>query len=116
MYTVAVDINDLILDLDTMLVNTPFTQEDIEKALSSYDGVRVRQVEIGMNKMFDVDINDYIITLHQYNDPSDLPKDAILLGSDMYMYSYVESLTLGNFVDIIQVYDGKYNTRYALKV
>ena len=116
MYTVATDINDVIMELDTRLVNTPFTQEGITKALSGLDGLNVREVEISADKMFDVDVNDYIFTLHQYSDPSDLPKDVILLGSDMYMYPRVESFTLGYIVDVVQVYDGKYNTRYALKV
>lgn len=115
MYTVAIDINDVIMELDVKLVNAPFTKEGIEKALSDLDDLNVRPVGF-TDEMFDVDVNDYTITLHQYNDPTDLPKDVILLGSDMYMYPSVESHTLGCIVDIVEVYDGKYNTRYALKV
>ena len=67
--------------------------------------------------VFDVDVDDYTITLHYYDKPSDIPSNAINLGMSFYMYPCVEVVEpcyIG-MCSIVQVFDTNYNKKYAIQ-
>ena len=115
-------INDLIMNLDTTLANYEFnTVEPTTESLRDYLQAELLNFHdirkpYDNKQMFDVDIDDYTVTIHYYKEPSDIPTDAIQLGVCFYMYPDVEVAEpcyLG-MRDIVQVYDTNYNKQYAI--
>ena len=116
------NINDLIMNLDTVLANYEFStpqptaeglRDCLQAELLNFHDIRK---PYDKEQMFDIDIDDYTITIHYYNKPSDIPANAINLGMSFYMYPNVEIAEpsyLG-MRDIIQVYNTNYNKRYAI--
>ena len=109
--------NSIIQGLDITLAyydGKPDLKE-LQEFLSK-DGLEVRQPH-EHDLMFDVDFGDYIITIHYYNAPSDLPKNAIQLGKTYYMYPSVEVLA-PNYIgmcDVVLTVGEDYKSRYGVK-
>lgn len=119
----TVDINELILNLDTELANFEFKNTEVlTQDLKDYLTANLLNVHdvrkpYPRELMFDVDVDDYTITLHYYDKPSDIPSNAINLGMSFYMYPCVEVVEpcyIG-MCSIVQVFDTNYNKKYAIQ-
>ena len=114
-------INYIINEIDLALVDVGIGTEDYRGHLEQ----RLKQADIDLYDireiepdMFDIDCNDYTITIHKYDTIQDLPSKAhpILLGSTFYMYRNVEIAEpcyIG-LCDIVDVFNTNYNTEYAI--
>ena len=117
-------INTVIMNLDLALANYEFktpipTAESLRDCLQAelLNFHDVRQ-PYPQDLMFDIDIDDYTITIHYYTEPFEIPDKAINLGITFYMYPNVEIAEpsyLGMH-DIVKVYTDNYNTEYAIVV
>lgn len=115
-------IDYIIKELDVALVNvgvgTDNYRGQLEQALhrADIDLIDIREIE---SDMFDIDCNDYTITIHRYNTINDLPhRDSIImLGSTFYMFKNVEVAepTYIGLCDIVEVFDENYNHVYGIK-
>ena len=109
-------IDYIIKEIDMALAGVENDFYKITTALSDadidYKGMR----EIEPNKMYDLDCNDYTITLHYYESIQDLPKNCITIGSTFYMYPTVEIAepTYIGMCSIVEVFNTNYNTQYAI--
>ena len=118
------DINTVIMNLDLALANCEFTtptptveslRDTLQAELLNFHDIRQPYPK---DLMFDVDIDDYTITIHYYNEPSEIPNEVINLGMTFYMYPDVEIAEpsyLGMH-DIVKIYTDNYNTKYAIAV
>lgn len=113
---------DYIIDeIDMALVNVGIGTGDYRGMLDSVlhhadiDLYDIREMD---KDVFDIDCNDYTITIHKYDTIQDIPRKAhpIMLGSTFYMYRSVEIAEpcyIG-LCDIVDVFDTNYNTHYAI--
>ena len=110
------------MNLDTTLANYEFnTAEPTLESLRDYlqaELLNFHDIRKPYDKeqMFDVDIDDYTVTIHYIQEPMNIPAKAIQLGVCFYMYPNVEIAEpsyLG-IRDIVQVYNTNYNKQYAI--
>ena len=110
-------INEIDMALVDVGIGTGYYREMLDSALhhADIDLQDIREIE---PDMFDIDCNDYTITIHRYNTIKDIPRKAhpIMLGSTFYMYRSVEVAEpcyIG-LCDIVDVFNTNYNTEYAI--
>lgn len=115
-------INYIIDEIDIALVDVGIGTGDYREMLDSalhhadIDLQDIREIE---PDMFDIDLNDYTITIHRYKTINDLPRrdSIIMLGSTFYMFKNVEVAepTYIGLYDIVEVFDENYNHVYGIK-
>ena len=109
-------IHDVIMDLNTELARYSARQDVRQVLIESPIGTDiddVREVEKGI---YDVDINAYIITLHKYTFPDEIPPKAICIGSMFYMFptaEIVEPYNMGMH-DIVEVLTSNFTHKYEI--
>lgn len=115
-------IDYIINEIDIALVDVGIDTDDykghLEKSLKEVD-VDLQDIREVETDVFDIDLNDYTITIHKYNTISDLPRrdSIIMLGSTFYMFKNVEVAepTYIGLCDIVEVFDENYNHVYGIK-
>ena len=113
------NIDYIIKELDTALVDVGVGTGDYRGMLDSalhHADIDLQDIREMDKDMFDIDCNDYTITIHHYKTIKDLPKDCILLGSSFYMQPIVEiaePVYIG-LCSIVEVFDTNYNPQYAI--
>lgn len=109
-------IHDVIMDLDITLAQYRAYQDLRQVLIESPIGTDVDDVREVEKGVYDVDINAYIITLHKYTFPSELPPKAICIGSMFYMFPTVEITEPYNMGmhDIVEVFTTTFSYRYEI--
>ena len=115
-------IDYIIKELDMALVDvgvgTDNYRGQLEQALkgADIDLQDIREIE---PNMFDIDVNDYTLTIYKYETINDLPQanKIITLGSTFYMFKDVEVAepTFIGMCDIVEIFDENYNHVYGIK-
>ena len=114
-------IDYIIKEIDMALVDVGVDTDDYKEVLDSalnnadIDLYDIREID---KDMFDIDCNDYTLTIHKYKTIQDIPSKShpIMLGSTFYMYRNVEIAEpcyIG-ICDIVDVFDTNYNTQFAI--
>ena len=111
-------INEIDLSLVDVGIGTGDYRGMLDSALhdADIDLYDIREIE---PDIFDIDCNDYTITIYKYDTINDLPRrdSIIMLGSTFYMFKEVEVAepTFIGMCDIVEIFDENYNHVYGIK-